>query len=91
MTEITSSEPKCEEMKDRHVAQEDKIIIHQQDAAQVDDPEMNQGMQDQQKNQEEIEGDDEETPHNQRKSTNERHPSKLPDGMTGMGQWNKGS
>ncbi|KAG5894871.1 hypothetical protein JTB14_023720 [Gonioctena quinquepunctata] len=62
MTEITSSDLKCEEIKDCHVGQEDEIIIHQQDAAQVDDPEINQGMQDQQENQEEIVGDDEETP-----------------------------
>ncbi|KAG5890902.1 hypothetical protein JTB14_029470 [Gonioctena quinquepunctata] len=68
MTEITSSDLKCEEIKDCHVGQEDEIIIHQQDAAQVDDPEINQGMQDQQENQEEIVGDDEETPHIQRKS-----------------------
>ncbi|KAG5889890.1 hypothetical protein JTB14_032789 [Gonioctena quinquepunctata] len=81
MTEITSSDLKCEEIKDCHVGQEDEIIIHQQDAAQVDDPEINQGMQDQQENQEEIVGDDEETPHIQRKSTRERHPPKLPDGM----------
>ncbi|KAG5878367.1 hypothetical protein JTB14_020605 [Gonioctena quinquepunctata] len=58
MTEITSSDLKCEEIKDCHVGQEDEIIIHQQDAAaQVDDPEINQGMQDQQENQEEIVGD----------------------------------
>ncbi|KAG5883440.1 hypothetical protein JTB14_019046 [Gonioctena quinquepunctata] len=51
MTEITSSEPKCEEIKDCHVGQEDEIIIHQQDAAQVGDLEINQGIQDQQRNQ----------------------------------------
>ncbi|KAG5865328.1 hypothetical protein JTB14_015121 [Gonioctena quinquepunctata] len=81
MTGITSSDLKCEEIKDCHVGQEHEIIIHQQDAAQVDDPEINQGLQDQQENQEEIVGDDEETPHIQRKSTRERHPPKLPDGM----------
>ncbi|KAG5888642.1 hypothetical protein JTB14_021267 [Gonioctena quinquepunctata] len=80
ITEITSSEPKCEEIKDCHVGQGDGIIIHQQDAAQVGDPKIIQGMQDQQENQEETVGDDEETPHIQRKSTSERHPPKLPDG-----------
>ncbi|KAG5869923.1 hypothetical protein JTB14_035638 [Gonioctena quinquepunctata] len=52
--------------------QGDEIIIHQQDSAQVGDPEINQGMQDQQENQEEVVGDDGETPHIQRRDT---HPA----------------
>ncbi|KAG5870717.1 hypothetical protein JTB14_022988 [Gonioctena quinquepunctata] len=76
---MLEEEPKYEEIKDCRVGQGDEIIIHQQDVAQVGDPEIDQGMQNQQKNQEEIEGDDEETPHIQRKSTGESHSPKLPD------------
>ncbi|KAG5899090.1 hypothetical protein JTB14_021593 [Gonioctena quinquepunctata] len=69
-------------MKDCHVGQqEDEIIVHQQDVVQVGDPEINQGMQRQQENQKEIVSDDEAIPHTQKRSTRERHPPKLPDGL----------